>query len=175
MEKINNALWLWAQFSKEDTKFLSYIQKQLSPELKGTEFPLHLTLAGPFNNLHESRIEELKLCCSQFPPIKLENLIYKDDSEFFHSLFIEVDYSNQLNELRNRLFAIYEMVPTGYYSPHISLIYGDYDSQVKQSLIRTLPALVDTVLIDKVSIVSITNNICQWKILKKLSLMNSRL
>ena len=163
MARLNKAFWIWSEFSFIDTQYLIDIQNKVQSEFRGPEFKIHLTLAGPFDEINESSIEEIRSYCSQISPIELKLFKYGYQDKFFQSFFIVVSPSEELNCLRNTMFKINRQEPIQHYLPHISLAYGDYDKTFKENLITSLPKLKKSIAIEQVSIVDIGEDICLWK------------
>ena len=159
MTRLNKAFWVWCEFSSIDTQ----IQNKAQRDLRGPEFKIHLTLAGPFNEINPSSINGIRTYCSQNSPIEVKLFKYGYQEKFFQSFFIAVSQSKELNDLRNAMFKINHQKPSHPYLPHISLAYGNYEKKAKENLITSLPQLKNSIAIDKVSIVDIDEDIKLWK------------
>ena len=163
MAKLNKAFWLWYEFSSIDTVYLNQIQKKVQKELRGPEFKIHLTLAGPFDQINQSSIDIIRTYCNQNSSIEVKLFKYDYQEKFFKTFFIAVSQSKQLTDLRNAMFNINHQKPTYHYLPHISLAYGDYKKTAKENLITSLPHLRNSITIDKISIVDIGEDINIWE------------
>ena len=163
MARLNKAFWFWCEFSSIDTEYLNQIQNKVQRELRGPEFKIHLTLAGPFNEINPSSINGIRTYCSQNSPIQVKLFKYDYQEKFFQSFFIAVSQSKELNDLRNSIFKINHQKPSHPYLPHISLAYGDYEKATKENLITSLPWLKNSIAIDKVSIIEVEEDINLWK------------
>ena len=163
MARLNKAFWIWGEFSSIDTDYLIEIQNQVQKELRGPKFTIHLTLAGPFDEITQSSIDGIGAYCTQNSPIEVKIIKYDYKEKFFQAFFIAVSQSKKLNGLRNAMFKINHQKPTPQYLPHISLAYGDYKKTVKEKLITSLPSLKNSIVIDKVSIIDIGENMNLWK------------
>ena len=175
MTRLNKAFWVWCEFSSIDTEYLKKIQNKVQRELRGPEFKIHLTLAGPFNEINPSSIDGIRTYCSQNSPIEVRLFKYDYQEKFFQSFFIAVSQSKELNDLRNAMFKIYHQKPSHPYLPHVSLAYGDYKKTTKENLITSLPRLKNSIAIDKVSIVYIDKDINHWKELESFSFSSASL
>ena len=163
MTRLNKAFWVWCEFSSTDTAYLNQIQNKAQRDLRGPEFKIHLTLAGPFNEINPSSIDGIRTYCSQNFPIEVKLFKYDYQEKFFQSFFIAVSQSKELNDMRNLMFKINHQKPSHPYLPHISLAYGNYEKEAKGNLITSLPQLKNSIAIDKVSIVDIDEDIKLWK------------
>ena len=169
MARLNKAFWIWCEFSSIDTEYLNQIQNKVQNEVKGPEFKIHLTLAGPFDEIIPSSIDEIRTYCNENSPIEIKLSKYDYQDRFFQSLFITVSQSEELNSLRTAMFKINHQKSSHHYLPHISLTYGNYKKIVKENLIASLPSLKPFIDIDKISIVDIDEEINLWKKLECFS------
>ncbi|WP_320667488.1 2'-5' RNA ligase family protein [Prochlorococcus sp. MIT 1307] len=175
MARLNKGFWLWCEFSSVDTEYIIEIQNKVQNELRGPEFKIHLTLAGPFDQITHSSIDGIRTYCSQKSPIEVKLFKYDYQEKFFQSFFIAVLQSKELDGLRNAMFKINNQKPTYPYLPHISLAYGNYKKTVKENLIASLPCLNNSIDIDKVSIVEIGEDINLWKVSERFSFSTAAL
>ena len=169
MNIVNKGIWIWCEFSSKDSDYLMKIQKTVQNKLRGPNFKIHLTLAGPFQNIDDSSVEGLKKYCDEHPPIEVNTNSYGYKERFFHSLFISIDKSKELEDLRKAMFKINCQNRNKNLFPHISLSYGIYQPKIKDNLITSLPRLKRSFLIDKISLVEINEDISLWKISESFS------
>ena len=164
MEKLDRAFWVWCEFSVIDLDYLTRIKNKVQLKLKCPKFKSHLTLAGPFNEINELSIQEIRAFCDQQPTFNIYPLRYEHGQEFFKSVFITIAESKELNSIRNTIFKINNLDATNNFTPHISLTYGNHEKRIKENLIPSLPNLKDSITINKISIVEIQEKISLWKI-----------
>ena len=170
MNVINKEIWIWCEFSCIDSDYLLKIQERILNRLRGPKFKIHLTLAGPFQNIDNSSVESIKEYCNQHPIIQVNTNSYGYKEKFFQSLFISIDYSKELEDLRKAMFKINCQKLTENFFPHISLSYGIFKKEIKQNLINSLPRFKRALTIDKISLVEINQDINLWKISESFSL-----
>lgn len=168
--KLTKAFWIWSEFSFFDTNYLLAIQDKVRSQLKSEEFKIHMTLAGPFYDIDSNSIQLIRDYCRQNSEVKINTLGYGCQSKFFQSIFISIDQSSVLDKLRNAMFECNYQFPNKNFYPHISLVYGNYKKEIKENIITTLPDLKSCMIIDKISIVSICNDISLWKVYESFSL-----
>ena len=164
MNVINKGIWIWCEFSSKDSDYLIKIQDIVQNKLRGPKFKIHLTLAGPFQNIDNSSVKEIKKYCNHHSPIEVNTHSYGSKEIFFQSLFISIDKSKELEDIRKAMFKINCRNRTKNFFPHISLSYGIYQPKIKENLITTLPRLKSSFTIDKISLVEINEDIKLWKI-----------
>ena len=165
----NKDIFIWCEFSSIDSDYLIKIQDKVQNKLRGPKFKIHLTLAGPFQNIDNYSVEGIKKYCDQHPPIVVNTDSYGYKEKFFQSFFISIDKSKELEDLRKAMFKINSRNRTKNFFPHISLSYGIYQPKIKENLITSLPRLKRSFLIDKISLVEINEDISLWKKLESFS------
>jgi len=169
MNVINKETWIWCEFSSIDTNYLTKIQDRVQNKLIGPKFKIHLTLAGPFQNIDNSSVEGIKKYCNQNSPLVVNTHCYGYKEKFFQSLFISIDKSKELEDLRKEMFKINCQNQTEKFFPHISLLYGNFQKKIKENLISSLPRLKKNLTINKISLVEINEDINLWEISKSFS------
>ena len=169
MNVLNKGIWIWCEFSSNDSDYLNKIQDIVQNKLRGPKFKIHLTLAGPFQNIDNSSVEGIKKYCNQHSPIEVNTNSYSYKEKFFQSLFISLDKSKELEDLRKAMFKINGKSLIKNFFPHISLSYGIYQTKTKENLITSLPRLKMSFTIDKISLVEINEDIKLWKISESFS------
>ena len=169
MNVINKGIWIWCEFSSKDSDYLIKVQDIVQNKLRGPKFKIHLTLAGPFQNIDNSSVKEIKKYCDQHSPIEVNTHGYGSNEKFFQSLFISIDKSKELEDLRKEMFKINCQNRTKKFFPHISLSYGNFQKKIKENLIPSLPRLKKNLTINKISLVEINEDISLWKKLESFS------
>ena len=173
MERISKAIWVFCEFSDMDSKYLNNIKFKAQNILKSPKFDVHLTLAGPFQTIDQLAISEIKKIVQFQNQIKLNCLDYYYKNEFFESFYISLDESKDLNYMRNQIFIIQDVSPRFEFFPHISLAYGNHSEIDKIELKKKLPKIKKTLLIDKISIVDVNEEIKSWKIINRFKMKKS--
>ncbi|WP_320674136.1 2'-5' RNA ligase family protein [Prochlorococcus sp. MIT 1341] len=164
MERITKAFWVWAQFSELDQKHLEEIQDKVKTKLRSVSFPIHITLAGPFVKLEQSALQKIHKFCSNQSPFKVDAIKYEHKKKFFESFFISLARSNKLDSFREEILRINHLDSTKIFSPHISLVYGYHEAKSKVGLIPSLPKLICSLTVNKISIVDFDEITCLAKI-----------
>ena len=170
MERISKGFWIWGEFTESDSAFLSGISKSVQKILKSPSFDIHLTLAGPFKNINESSVANIKKICQKHSCIKVNPLKYEYKNDFFESFYIPIGNSKELMGLRNSIYRATRSNAFDDFYPHISLSYGDHKKQIKENLISKLVAIKKTITIDKISIIDVNEDIFMWKPVVKIEL-----
>ena len=175
MERRAKAFWIWSEFTQSDTDYLTGVSKKVKYHLKTPDFKLHLTLAGPFENIQESERKLIKKLCDKISPIKLRTHKYDFKKEYFESFFISIENSDDLNNLREDIFRIKRFNTNKKFYPHISLAYGNHEERLKNDLLGSLPCLISNINIDKICFVDANKQIEQWQVSDKTTLKGKSL
>lgn len=110
---------------------------ELSVEHQTPEFPPHVTLIGSLKPPESKLIKHVETLASSVEPFEL--VLTETDylDRFYQSLFIQVEESQKLKEVRNAACNIFN-VSNGDYMPHLSLLYGDVSQEEKELTIDTV-------------------------------------
>jgi len=165
---ISNGFYIWGQFDIASTEFISLIQREVNNDLQGPEFDAHLTLTGPVNYELDSCKNLLEELCNRFAEfsISLNGIGFKD--KFFQAFFLQVHFSKELEVLKLATDQIFGLSPKEYF-PHISLYYGSALKSQKEACSKSLLPPT-SVMIDKISLVKIHEDIDEWDIVQTFSL-----
>ena len=163
MARTTNSFWIWGEFTSIDTDWLIEIQNKVQLKLKSPKFKIHLTLAGPFNEVNQSSIDEIRNYCGQHAPIKVNVLNYGYKEKFFQSFFIAMSQSKELDDLRSAIYKMNHGEPFQDFFPHISLAYGAHKKGIKESLVSFLPNLKSSFTMNRISIVDIGEELSLWR------------
>ena len=144
------------------------MQREVNNDLQGPEFDAHLTLTGPVNYELDSCKNLLEELCNRFAEfsISLDGIGFKD--KFFQAFFLQVHFSKELEVLKLATDQIFGLSPKEYF-PHISLYYGSALQSQKEACSKILLPPT-SVMIDKISLVKIHEDIDEWDIVQTFSL-----
>tara|TARA_B100001250_G_C19646930_1_gene720804 strand:- start:62 stop:604 length:543 start_codon:yes stop_codon:yes gene_type:complete len=171
-KRISKAYWIWFQFSESDTKKLNNIKKIINNKLKGPYFQIHLTAIGPYLKLTKKDLNKIELISKKIKKFKIQLDNYKLSYQKYTSLYISVEKSKQIINVRKKFSRTNYKKQNNKYKPHISLFYGNKDIVTKKSVIKKLPKLIKFITIDKLCIVDVDEKINKWKIIKTFKLKN---
>ena len=94
----------------------------------------------------------------------METQSYGMKDTFFQSLYIQIEKSKSLTGLKKNLDKVL-LKSNGEFFPHISLFYGLEDESRKQLVIDNLPVLPEKILLSKLSIAYIKDDIEAWEVI----------
>ena len=100
----------------------------------------------------------------------METHSYGMKDTFFQALYIEIEKSQTLTGLKKNLDKLL-LMNNGEFFPHISLFYGSEDASRKQLVIDNLPALPEKILLSKLSIARIEDDIEAWEVIHSFPLV----
>ena len=160
---------IWLLFDAEDDQYLSDIIRNLSDKYNSEVFIPHITVYGlvdiDFEILDNVVLENTKEIKSFF--VTKNKINFSDN--FWKTLFIELKqnqnlyYVNEILDTHLKLFSNFEFLP------HISLLYTKLTTEEK-SILSTSINVKKNFLISKIAILKFSENIHDWKIIKKYNL-----
>ena len=168
--RISKAYWIWGQFSEKDTLYLNSIKDNVQISLKSPKFDIHLTLCGPYEKLDHDFLFNLNNLSNKNQSIILNLEKFDFSDEKFKSFFIKTNKSIELNNLRNNIYNLSKFACKNDYDPHISLAYGNHKKYNKDILISKMPKLRRMILLSKISLVYVNEELNIWRILNNYNL-----
>ena len=168
--RISKAYWIWGQFSEKDTLYLNSIKDNVQISLKSPKFDIHLTLCGPYEKLDHDFLFNLNNLSNKNQSIILNLEKFDFSDEKFKSFFIKTNKSIELNNLRNSIYNLSKFASKNNYDPHISLAYGNHKKYNKDILISKMPKLRKMILLSKISLVYVNEELNIWRILNNYNL-----
>ena len=169
--RISEAYWIWGRFSKKDTLYLDSIKDNVQISLISPKFDVHLTLCGPYEKLDHEFLFNLKNLSNKNQSIILNLEKFDFSDEKFKSFFIKTNKSIELNNLRNSIYNLSKFASKNDYDPHISLAYGNHKKYNKDLLISRMPKLRKMILLSKISLVFVNEELNIWRILNNYDLI----
>ena len=168
--RISKAYWIWGQFSIKDTLYLNSIKDNVQIFLKSPKFDIHLTICGPYEKLDCDFLNNMKNLSNKNQSIILNLEKFDFSDEKFKSFFIKTNKSIELNNLRNNIYKLSKFTSKNDYEPHISLAYGNHKKYQKDLLISRMPKLRKKILLSKISLVYVNEELNIWRILNNYDL-----
>ena len=162
-EENNKRYSIWGEFDEDSSSAIQQIQETVNLVLGGPLFKAHLTLSG-FFKINSEILEDLQRFSLKQKKILMETQSYGMKDTFFQALYIEIEKSKSLAGLKKNLDKIL-LNNNGEFFPHISLFYGLEGESRKQLVIDKLPVLPDQILLSKLSIAHIEDDIQDWEVI----------
>jgi len=129
---------LWLEPSGDIAYKLQERIKKLSKENGTPVFSPHVTLLGGLKASKEELIPLANTLASSAMPFELQLTKAGYLDTFYQSLFIHVNESPQLLELRKTACRLFDCGDENSYMPHLSLLYGDISKNEKQRILNMI-------------------------------------
>ena len=175
-ERIPTAFYIWLHLSDKDNIFFKSVQKKLRKNIPSVSFPIHLTISMPILGDEKVIGREFLRLRNVFTSFRIETNGCGQSNEFFESFFIKIKQSQRLLTMHNSLNRIFAAHDDGrIFSPHISLVYGDFSEEIKHDLIESLPEIPKILNISTISLAHANEAILEYKIINSFGLLPERL
>ena len=129
---------LWLMPSGEIYDRLANIIEDLSKKYGGPFFEPHVTLLGFLPGTKEEIMAHSLTLAQTLQPfhIRLTDLGYQDT--YFQCLYLNVEDTAEIMEANSQARMVYQSSRSSEFTPHISLLYGDYPREIKDQIISSL-------------------------------------
>lgn len=118
---------------------LNRIIKNLSKEYGGPTFVPHITLLAEIPDRGEKEIKEnTKRLAAVLKPVSIELDDVDTQDEYFKAFYMRIRGKEEVEASHAKALHIFSMADEQAYLPHLSLLYGDYDSARKWKTITDL-------------------------------------
>ncbi len=164
VNRISKGFWIWGNFLPSETIFLNSLKEKVNSHLISPNFEIHITLSGPYYEIDDNFINQIKNYCKNNSSINIKLTGYDHKQEIYESFYISVMKSSEINRIRNNLFELKNYSKHKEFTPHISLAYGDHNRKLKEELILKLPKLPLSLTLNQLSIAIVDENIEKWEI-----------
>lgn len=155
--------WVWGQFDQASTEELNSMKDTVNTILKGPVFEPHLTLGGPLNEYQPRTTDRFHSLATKVKSTLINPLRYAYKNEYFQSLFVEIEKTKELLDLKKSIDNTFGLTSDDYF-PHISLYYGHQEELRKKELLKLLNKLSQPIYVDKIVLVDVDENIESWRV-----------
>ncbi len=153
---------IWLMPAKNDQAYLQNVIQDLSLEYKAPVFLPHCTLYSP-TDMARSELEKiLKYVANGASPLSVTANRLNITSNIWKTFFIELEKSNELSKLQQKLMCQMRSPKEYDFMPHISLIYKEMSTERKKEIIEKL-FLKNSYKMDKISVVETGSDVMNWK------------
>jgi len=143
----------------------------LSLRYEAPQFEPHVTLVGGLKGSEKDvtlKTEKLSEEIRRFP-IKLDGADYRN--EFFKALFLRAQKEGGIFEANSKARETFGLPADPEYMPHLSLLYGNFDTQKKKEMIERYVRSVDTeFIVDRLHLFSTDGEVHMWKEIEQFPL-----
>jgi len=162
---------IWLMPAGEVHRKLARIISQLSRKYSTPDFDPHVTLVGDLIGAEEEIIAKTSELAGLLRPfkIKLEKADYLD--EYFRCLFIRAEKTKEITVANNVARGIFNLKPAPEYMPHLSLMYGEIFSKIKEKILADLEKEFNISFeVTAIHLFSTTGEVKDWHKIKEFSL-----
>ena len=153
---------IWLMPAEEDAAFYQNIIDNLSKRLGTPSFEAHITLTSA-KNPTEAQLNKLRKFYNINVPFKVQMKNLGTLHKYYAQFFISGNGGQRLLNLWQKSLEVFEM-PAYQYMPHLSLLYGDLDKEIIESLMEEYKdELNRTIVIDHIKIMDTSGEIADWK------------
>lgn len=140
------------------------VMDSLKRSYKGPSLEPHITLLGSLSPTKERILGCASEVFQKISPfhVTLGNVSYSPT--FFQSLFLQVEKTQELVSLYEKVKATFDPFRTKVYQPHLSLMYGMQTEDVKAEIIASLPSWHGiSFVVDSIAVVSTEGATEEWR------------
>ena len=112
---------------------------QLSKQCGSPRFEPHVTLLGGIEGEEFIICEQTKALAQSLQPIDITLLESACEDSYFRSLYFNVKETSEIFDAHHRAMRLFCIIPQISFQPHLSLLYGLFSLQVKETIIKSLP------------------------------------
>ena len=129
---------LWLMPSGEIYDRLAKIIEDLSEKYGGPFFWPHVTLLGFLPGTKEEIMAHSLTLAQTLQPfdVRLNDLGYEDT--YFQCLYLNVEGTAEIMEANSEARRVFHSSRSSKFTPHLSLLYGDYPCEIKDQIISSL-------------------------------------
>lgn len=128
---------LWLEPSGDIAYKLQERIKKLSKKYETPVFPPHVTLLEGVQSTETELVPLANTLASSLETFELLLTKAGYSDEFYRSLYIHVEESRQLLEIRKMACRLFDVAEDGY-MPHLSLLYGELSTNEKERLLNIM-------------------------------------
>jgi len=153
---------MWLSMDEPAKSSLARIITQLCSEYNAVPFEPHLTLiSGKFDDFNDLVIQ-IDQFFEDFSPLVLSIQKINFSEDFFKTLFLQFESSNQLNSLYQRAKSTLTKTRSKVFFPHISLLYKNMHIKEKEKLSQSITLTLTQVCLNQIKIVTPKKNDTDW-------------
>jgi 2'-5' RNA ligase len=134
----SNDYALWIIPEGQIYQDLKMLVDDLSQQYSTPPFEPHITVLGRVSASDSRLMTKISQLSGLIRRFKVNLVSVEALDEYFRCLFIKVEESKELTDLRvfaNKIFAIKDQTP---YAPHVSLVYGNLPAGTKKQIITEI-------------------------------------
>ncbi len=134
---------VWISPTGEALDKIQHVMHRVHRRGGGPHLRPHVTLLSGIENTHTSAEVMLKHLAARIKPFRLELGRIEWREDYFRCLYATVSLSPELAAAQRDAHEVFEMNPPVPYEPHLSLLYGNIDADLKKELAAEAGGSVD--------------------------------
>ncbi len=135
---MENTYSLWLKPSGNIYHKLAKIIKNFSDEYSAPLFEPHVTLIGGLINREDKIVERILKLINLIEPIKVNLKEIGYLNEYYRCLFLKAEETPSLMDANLKAREIFGCIDDTKFLPHLSLLYGNFDSKLKEEILKSL-------------------------------------
>ena len=131
---------LWVVPSGETYQLLSGVIVRLSEEYGSPRFAPHVTVLGHLPGSEADILARARQLAERLSPYQIELTVPGMTEHYFQCLFLHVAPTAAVLNAHAQAVTVFSSPDAAPYMPHLSLLYGSFPLDMKQGIIKALPA-----------------------------------
>ena len=169
MQKKNPFYSIWALFEYKEQKNLEILKKKININLKGPNFPIHMTISAGFFGSKKKIIKKINSIIKKTNKFFIKVNDYGCKNKKFQSLYVNVKINHNILLIKKNIDTLFNCKTNSFF-PHISLFYGRKNYIEKKKIISDLPKLKKKIKITSLCLALNNEKKLEWKIIKKFKI-----
>jgi len=167
----NKTLSIWLLPNNDIIDYSSIVQSICDSLGKEAIVP-HITLVSSFDNTIDYSLKKLNQLFSNQKSFLIKSNGFLVTNHYFKSICVKIDMNNTIQELRNKSLQHFECKENNNYIPHMSLVYGNFEDNIKKRVVEGYKKLLSNneIMISSVAIAENDEGNLNWKIVKEVHL-----
>ena len=168
---MTNTHSLWLKPTSSIYQELVKIIENLSGKYSAPIFEPHVTLIGGLTDSEDNIIKKILRLINLVKPIKIKLTRIGCLNEYYRCLFLIAEETGSLINANLKTREIFGHMQNAKFLPHLSLLYGNFDTKLKEEIIKSLRDEFDIEFEARsIYLVSTRNKPKDWYEIKKFSL-----
>jgi len=167
----NKTLSIWLMPNNDIIDYSNIVQDICKSLGKKPIIP-HITLVSSFDNTIDYSLKKLDQLFSNQKSFLIKSNGFLLTNHYFKSICMKIDMNNTIKKLRNKSLEHFQCKEDNNYIPHMSLVYGDFDDNIKKEIVEENKKLLskNEIMVSSIAIATNDEENLDWKIIKEVCL-----
>lgn len=153
---------IWLLPKNDDSKHLKDIMDALASKYGGPAFSPHITAFGDIEADPKIIEKTVKQCIKDINQFNVQKSTIEFSEYIFKAAYIDLKMNTSLQTINERLDNALSSYAHYVFKPHLSLLYRVLNDQERKNILNNMK-IKDEFMIDRISVVSITKKVGDWK------------